>query len=171
MSLQEVIKQIRGGGRTRDHWLFIQGSAEELALSTDCALSRVEIDEDSEDLDEIIPPEFANRGLRSTIDFETVKDCIAYADQLVGAQNDAAAAEVIRYYIRFDSVPQNLGAPDPPSWEETMIKLDREFFESLGPERDGTICRAPECSQGAIQFSAFCARHHFESIKKRPYPF
>lgn len=171
MSLHDVIRQIRSGEGNRNHWLLIHGEAEELGLSTDSVLSRVDVDEDSEDLEEIIPQEFADRGLWSTIEFETVRNCIAWGDRLADGPSDEAAADVIRYYIRFDAFPESLGASDPPSPDVIQEKLDREFFESLGEERSGTHCRASNCSRGAVGFSAFCARHHFESVKRRPCPF
>jgi len=171
MSLRDVIVQIRSGEGNRHQWLLIHGEAEDLGLSTDCVLSRVEVDEDSEDLEEIIPQEFADRGLWSTIEFATVKDCIGHGDRLAGGPNDEAAAEIIRYYIRFDAFPESLSAAEPPSPEIIQERLDREFFDSLGVERPDTHCRAPGCTRGVVEFSAFCARHHFESVKKRTCPF
>jgi hypothetical protein len=172
MSLQEVITKVpnRGGDPHRD-WLLIKGDPADLSLDTDCALAVVGIDEDSEELDEIIPAELQERGLRTTIDYETVKASINWADRLAGQQDDDAAAEMIRYYIQFDSWPDRLGAPDPPSPEEIIARLDREFFDSLGTERDGTTCRREGCTRGAVQFSAFCRIHHFENVKKKPCPF
>src|SRR5690349_337269 len=105
MSLQEVITQVRDHEGNREDWLLIHGDAANLKLTTDCALSRVEIDEDSGDLHEIIPAEYSSRGLRSTIDYQTVQECIQWADNLSGRQDDKAAAEIIRYYLRFDAWP------------------------------------------------------------------
>lgn len=172
MSLRDVITKIRNreGGPNED-WLFISGNAIDLRLDTDCALAAIEIDEDSEDLEEIVPADLRHCGLRSTIDYETVKASIDWADHLAGRQDDSAAADIIRYYIRFDAWPDTLESPDPPPAEEIIARLDLEFFESLGPERERTTCRREGCSQGAVAFSAFCARHHFESIKKKPCPF
>ena len=172
MSLRDVITKIRNReGNPDEDWLLISGDGIDLGLDTDCALALIEIDEDSGDFEEIIPAELQERGLRSTIDYETVKASIDWGDRLAGRQDDVAAAEMIRYYIRFDSWPERLGAPDPPPAEEIIARLDLEFFDSLGPEREGTACRREGCSQGAVAFSAFCARHHFESIKKKPCPF
>lgn len=158
-------------GNPDEDWLLISGDGADLSLDTDCALALIEIDEDSGDYEEIIPSELQERGLHSTIDYETVKDSIDWGDRLAGRQDDAAAAEMIRYYIRFDSWPDRLGAPDPPSPEEIISHLDREFFDSLGHEREGTRCRREGCSRGAVLFSAFCARHHFENIKNKLCPF
>jgi hypothetical protein len=68
MSLQDVITQIRNReGNPDEDWLLIAGEAEDLALETDCALAMIEIDEDSDDLDEIIPAELRERGPWTTI--------------------------------------------------------------------------------------------------------
>ena len=172
MSLRQVITKVRNRqGNPDEDWLFINGDADDLNLDTDCDLGMVEIDEDSEDLDEIIPAEFQARELYSTIDYQTVVDSIEWADRLSGCEDDDAAAEVIRYYIRFDAWPDRLGAPDPPPQDEIIARLDREFFDSLGPEREGTQCRREGCASGAVAYSAFCSRHHFESLKKKPCPF
>jgi hypothetical protein len=171
MSLADVIKQVRADQGHRDDWLLIHGDPAALSLSTDCALSRVEINEDSEDFEEILPAEYVKRGLTSTIDYETLQACVDWAEQLSGTKNDEAAADIIRYYIRFDAWPDTLGAPDPPPIMEVNERLDRKFFDALGPEREGTRCKDPGCPRGTVQFSAFCAAHHFEKIRGKPWPF
>lgn len=172
MSLQDVITKIRNReGNSGAHWLFINGDPDDLGLETDCALGVIEVDEEADPLKEIIPAGFHERGLHSTIEYQTLVDCVEWADRLAGRSDDEAAAEIIRYYLRFDAWPDQLGAPDPPPWEETVARLDREFFDSLGPERAGTTCRRDDCSRGAVTLSAFCARHHFENLKKKPCPF
>lgn len=172
MSLADIITKVRSGeGNPHEDWLLIAGNAGDLKLDTDCALSIIEIDEDSPGLEEIVPRELKERGLTSTIDYQTLRDCIGWADRLAGRSDDAAAAEVIRYYIRFDAWPDRLGATDSPPADEIIDRLDREFFESLGPEREGTKCKRDGCSRGTVAFSAFCAVHHFESVKKKPCPY
>ena len=47
--------------------------------------------------------------------------------------------------------------------------MDREFIESLGPERENVRCAHAGCTQGAIQMSKLCRRHHFEKVAGRPY--
>jgi len=78
---------------------------------------------------------------------------------------------MIRYYIRFDSWPDKLGAPDPPPAHEIIARLDREFYDALGAERPGSQCRKEGCPRGAVQFSAFCRIHQFENVKKKECPF
>ena len=171
MSLADVIRQVRANTGDRDNWLLIHGDPKDLRLATDCALSRVDIDEESEDFEEILPAEYVARGLAPTIDYETLQACVVWADRLSGAHDDEAAAEIIRYYIRFDDCPDTLGAPDPPPVEEVIARLDRKFFDSLGPERDGTQCKNPNCTRGTVPLSAFCAAHHFEKVQGKPCPF
>lgn len=55
--------------------------------------------------------------------------------------------------------------------QEWQRKQDRDFYDSLGPERSEVRCRSSECARGAIAFSVLCRSHHFESIKNRPSPF
>jgi hypothetical protein len=171
MSLAAVIQQVRANVGHRDEWLLIHGDPIHLSLSTDCALSRVEIDEDSEDFDEILPAEYVQRGLVSTIDYETLQQCVNWADQLACQQDDETAARFIRYFLRFGACPNTLGAPDPPTLDERRLESDRNFFEALGPEREGTQCKHWSCARGTVKFSVFCAIHHFESVRKRPCPF
>jgi hypothetical protein len=172
MSLREVIAKVRNGeGNPEEDWLLIHGDAADLGLDTDCALSIVEFDENSDDLLEIIPSELRSRDLHSTIDYLTVKTSIEWADNLAGRQDDNAAADIIRYYIRFDAWPDRLNAPDPPPFDEILRRLDREFAEKLGAEDPSRNCRRNGCNRGVVKLSVFCRRHHFENIRNRPYPF
>jgi hypothetical protein len=54
------------------------------------------------------------------------------------------------------------------AWQQAQ---DREFYDSLGPERSDVRCRADGCARGAVSLSVLCRVHHFGSIKKRPSPF
>ena len=47
--------------------------------------------------------------------------------------------------------------------------LDRRFYEALGTERPEVRCTQPKCSNGAIEQSVFCRKHHFESVMGRAY--
>ncbi|MEK7951486.1 DUF7716 domain-containing protein [Luteolibacter soli] len=169
MTLFQIITAVRAGEGSESQWLLIVGDAKNLSGETECELAKMDFDEDLDE--EVYPPGFKERGLYSTVDYQTLQDCIQWADRLAGCPDEAAACEVIRYYIRFDAWPDRLGAPDPPPWEETQARLDREFYDSLGQERPGTQCRREGCSGGAVVFSAFCRVHQFENVKKRPCPF
>lgn len=168
-TLHDVIRRVRNRQTDQSDWLYISGSTVELSLKTDADLGCPEFDEDADE--DIDPDGYAERGLRSTIDADTVMACIEWADGLAGKEDDTAALDIIRYYIRFDAWPKELNAPDPPPWEETRSRLDREFVDKLGLEDDSKPCRRDGCEHGTVRLSAFCRRHHFENVENRPYPF
>jgi hypothetical protein len=62
----------------------------------------------------------------------------------------------------FEELPRNKAA---------RLRLDREFYEALGPERPDVPCRSPGCGRGAVALSVMCRRHHFEQVMGRPCPF
>jgi hypothetical protein len=169
MTLVQAIQQVRSAHIDRENWLFIANDAVELCPTSDVDFGVIDFDEDSDR--EVFPEGFKERGLYSTIDLQTVEDCIGWADRLVGRTDDLAAADCIRYYIRFDAFPQSIGAPDPPPWKETQARLDREFYDRLGAEDASRPCRSEGCTRGSVQFSVLCRSHHFERIQRRPSPF
>jgi hypothetical protein len=168
-NLRSVIQRFRARDVDEECWLYIAGEPAGLTLDTEADLGVSEFNEETDE--EIEPPGFADRGLRSTIDKGTVDACIDWADRLAGRPDDAAAADIIRYYIRFDAWPETLNAPDPLPEEELRPRLDREFCDKLGPEDSTRKCRREGCSRGRLKLSVLCRRHHFESILGRPYPF
>jgi len=113
MSLLDVINQVRIGQGTEEDWLLIKGYAADLDLQTECVLCPLENDQDV-DFEESIPQEYVARGLQPTIDYEILEACVHRADRLSGGPMAQAACDVIRYYIRFDTWPETLGATDPP---------------------------------------------------------
>lgn len=165
---RSVIQRFRAGQADENCWLYIAGDGRNLTLETDADLGTPEIDETG---DEIHPPGFEERGLWPTIDKQTVDACIEWADRLAGTAADEAAADVIRYYIRFDAWPESLHAPDPPSAGDGLDRIDRDFCDKLGPEDSTRRCRRQGCVRGAVSLSVLCRRHHFETICGRPYPF
>lgn len=168
-NLAAVIKRVRSHQVDKSDWLYIAGDAVDLCLETEADLGCPEFDDDTDE--EVDPDGFAERELWSTIDVDTLEHCIEWADRLSGSQDDHAAADIIRYYIRFDAWPNTLNASDPPPAEEILLNLDREFCDKLGPEDLSRRCRRDGCSRGVVKLSVFCRRHHFESTKKRSYPF
>ncbi len=168
-NLLSVIERVRTNQTDESDWLYIQSPAEKLTLQTEADLGCPESDEDSGQ--EIDPVGFAERRLESTIDVQTLEECITWADRLSGSQDNGAVLNVIRYYIRFDAFPETLNPPDPPSGNEILRRLDREFCAKLGPEDSSKQCRRNECNRGVVNLSVFCRRHHFENVKNRPYPF
>jgi len=168
-NLLAVVKRVRSNQIDESDWLYIAGPAVDLTLQTEADLGCPDFDEDSDE--EIEPAGFPERGLRSTIDVDTLSHCIEWADRLSGAPDDNAALDIIRYYIRFDAWPETLNAPDPPPADEVLRRLDREFSDKLGPEDSSKTCRRDGCERGVVSLSVFCRRHHFENVRKRPYPF
>jgi hypothetical protein len=169
MTLIQAIHRVRASQVNREDWLFIAGDAVALTPNSEVEFGMIEFDEDSDC--EILPEGFEQRGLRSTIDVETVESCIEWADALVGTPDDLAAADSIRYYIRFDAFPKRVGAPDPPPREESQARFDRELYDSLGAEDGANPCRHEGCARGSVRFSVLCRSHHFEGIQQRPCPF
>lgn len=55
--------------------------------------------------------------------------------------------------------------------QRAQLESQREFYESLGPERSDVRCRRETCVRGAVANSVLCRVHHFESIQGRPCPF
>lgn len=168
-TLHDIIRRVRNRHTDESDWLYIAGALVDLSLTTETELGCPEFDEDTDE--EIDPAGYAERGLRSTIDVDTVMQCIEWADRLSGTKDDTAALDIIRYYIRFDAWPETLNAPDPPPPEESLRRLDREFADSLGAEDESKPCRRDGCERGTVKLSVFCRRHHFENIRNRPYPF
>lgn len=167
--LLDVIQRVRNRQTEAKHCLYIFGDPAALTLDTEADLGCPEFDEETND--EIDPPGFSVRGLWSTIDVDTVVHSIEWADRLSGSKDNSSALDIIRYYIRFDAWPETLNAPDPPSQDETLRRLDRAFSDKLGPEDPTKQCRRNGCDRGTVKLSAFCRRHHFENIRNRPYPF
>jgi len=51
------------------------------------------------------------------------------------------------------------------------LRIEREFYDSLGPEDLNCRCRRDGCGRGTVRFSAFCRPHQFENVRKMPCPF
>lgn len=69
------------------------------------------------------------------------------------------------------SADSMLRAADPPPVEDRQRRLDREFYEKLGPEDSSRPCKKDGCQKGAIPNGVLCKRHHFEMIQRRDCPF
>jgi len=63
--------------------------------------------------------------------------------------------------------PDRAHAPETLRRGDVLADLDHQFYESLGAERPNTQCRHNQCDRGTVQYSVFCASHHFESVKGR----
>lgn len=150
-------------GSLDDGWLYFPQS-DSPGLDTVCLL----VTSDEEDTQSIANGlGFPFEGL----DTPTIEDTANAARQFHEQPSDELLLESFLYYWRFDAWLPEPGAPEPPPWEETKLKLDREFFESLGLERSDVSCKSDGCTKGAIQHSVFCLKHHFEMVKKEQCPF
>ncbi len=166
MKLREVFQLAKQRILPRD-WLYLPTDGE-WTLETE----GVFLDLDSEDKDSNEVPLIAKRRrLRETLDDGTIEQVVDWADRLAGREDASARLDVFRYYFRFDAFPDRLEAPDPPPPDEVIRRLDREFYDSLGPEVATPKCRKDGCARGMVKFSLFCRVHHFENIKKKPCPF
>ena len=166
MKLREIFQEAKRKNLPKS-WLYLPI---DVPWSADTEGVFLDWENEEKDADEI--PLTAKQGnLRESLDYATIEDIVDWADRLTGLENESARLEVFLYYFKFDAFPDRLGAPDPPSPEETMRRLDRKFYDLLGDERPGTKCRDAECVRGTVKFSVFCRTHHFEQIKKRPCPF
>lgn len=143
-------------------WLYLP-SSDSPTLHTQCLL--VSGSDESEEVAKEYG--FPQEGL----DTDTIEGTTLRASQLEHPPSDELLLESFIYYWRFDAWLPQIGAPKPPPWEVTKKKLDREFYELLGAERQSVPCRKTGCSRGAISSSVFCRVHHFEMIKKEACPF
>jgi hypothetical protein len=166
MTLREVFHHAKSRTLPKQ-WLYLPADTE-WTLETD----GVFLDGENEEKDVDGVPQVVKRlNLREGLDDATIEDVVDWADRLAGAENDFARLEVFRYYHKHDAFPDRLGAPDPPPADEVIRRLDREFYDSLGAEREDTTCRREGCGRGTTQFSVFCRTHQFEQVKKKPCPF
>ena len=166
LTLREVLRRASTADLP-EGWIYL--ASDTPGLDTECLLLEDAEGECGEDRMPLVAAEqgFPYEGL----DGDTIIDTAECAKQFVDLPTDDLLLESFLYYWRFDSWLPEPGAPEPPPWEETKRKLDREFYESLGDERGDVACREPGCNRGAIHLSIFCRSHHFESVKREPCPF
>jgi len=146
-------------GSLESGWLYL-ASSEDPTLDSFCLIHG---DAEEQEPD----PNFPQGGL----DTQTLEDCAHCARQFEAKPTDDLLLESFTYYWRFDAWLPHPGAPDPPPWEETKARLDREFFDSLGPERSSVHCKEEGCTRGAVEGSVLCRAHHFEMVKHERCPF
>lgn len=77
-----------------------------------------------------------------------------------------------------ERAPWHPGDGRPPMTEAEKAEIDtavlvqdRQFYDSLGQEREEPRCGAPQCARGAVQASLFCRVHQFENAMRKPCPF
>ncbi len=150
-------------------WLYLPGD-QEWGLETRGKL--LNLDEmDSQELDNEGTPLIAIRqNLVESLDNQTIEDIVRGAKQIENPPSDDLLLEVFLYYYKYDAFLPKRGYV-PPSREEVMAKLDRDFFDSLGSESPSEKCRKEGCNRGKVTSSVFCRVHHFEMVKRKPCPF
>lgn len=164
--LREVLRDALEG-TLPDGWLYLPDGP--LAPTTACLLFA---DEGADTDDRGVPLQAVEQGFsREGLDSETVADTARCAQLITDPPSDALLVESFRYYLEHDVFLPRAGAPPPPSPEETGGQVGRDFYDDLGPEREGTGCREEGCTRGTVAFSTRCRIHHFESVLGRACPF
>lgn len=147
-------------------WVYLPDG--EVTIATTCILISDEAYAEADELEQIGHRlGFPREGLHT----QTIEDLCDVAARLTDVPDESVYVEAFRYYWKFDAYLPALNAPDPPSLDVVLQELDREFYNSLGEERTGTNCRREGCERGAVDMSAFCRKHHFEMVRKRPCPY
>lgn len=78
-------------------------------MTTEVGFGQVEINEDDDDnIYEVYPKIFVERGFETSIDEISRQDYIHWADKLSGSADNQVAIKVLEYYLEFDSVPDTL---------------------------------------------------------------
>lgn len=68
---------------------------------------------------------------------------------------------------RFHDVVARKAEPSPSQQHQR----DLDFYDGLGSEDAQRPCEKDGCRRGAVRYSVFCRRHHFEQIEHRECPF
>ncbi len=165
--LIEILKRASNG--LDEGWLYLPENEKWCASTTgliidDDRLTDSEVDEHDEP---IIAKE---NGLISTLDSGTIESIVASVKSLDSEVTDDLLLESFLYYYEYDAFLPYPGFKSLPP-EEHQRKLDRDFYDCLGVEREEVHCKNATCHRGAVKGSVFCKIHHFEMIQKKPCPF
>lgn len=156
--------------RLSDGWAFLP-ETEELRSETPCLFVDDVLGEPERN-ERGIPLIAIHRGFpREGLDSSDIQATVQWAEHLASEPSDALLLESFAYYLKHDAFLPAPGAPPPPPADESMHRLDRDFYDALGSERSDTPYRSDGCRRGAIHQSIFCRPHHFESVKRKPCPF
>lgn len=157
-----------GNGELPRGWLcLVEG---ETTPQTQCALL---VDTEDDELEEVAP----KLGYPTlSLDTDTLEDVFHGAARLAENPSDDQLLRAFIHYCDHDAFIVDIDAPAPPPLTKRQIadwqkNLDRQFYETLGPERELVRCHTVGCQRGAISLSVFCRPHHFESVKGKPSPF
>lgn len=166
-ALREILHRARTG--LKGGWLFLP-KAEHWYLDTQgIIIDTTELPESEVDEDGYTT--FAkDNALLMTLETAMIEDIVSYAGTIEPVPSDELLLESFIYYYEHDAFLPSPGY-QPPSREDAMLKMDRDFYNLLGAERADVQCRHQSCLCGAIKGSVFCRSHHFEMIQKKPCPF
>jgi len=115
--------------------------------------------------------EASARDYAAMVDDGTLLSITVDAQDRLDVDSPEGLVEALVYYVRFDALLPEVGAPEPPAVSAAQLQRDRAFYDTLGPEWTDIPCRFPRCRRGAVANSVFCRAHHFEQIVGRPCPF
>ena len=93
-------------------------------------------------------------GLMPTLDSATIESIATVAKHLEYDLSDDLLLESFLYYFEYDAFLPHPGFR-PPSPEVAQKKMDKEFFDCLGPERLDVQCKSESCQRGAVTGSVF----------------
>ncbi|WP_211826702.1 DUF7716 domain-containing protein [Kistimonas asteriae] len=126
---------------------------------------------DSHDVDQDDEPIFAKQqGLAATLESRTVEDIVASATALESPASVDLLVEAFNYYFEFDSFLPERGHI-PLSRDEWRHKVNRDFYDALGPESLNKKCHIESCERGKITGSLRCKVHHYGMVRNKPCPF
>lgn len=98
--------------------------------------------------------------------------CSVSENKFRGAGDETKLEEILKIFLDW-AKSQNeswLKPPEQLSDEEQEFLEDKNFLNLLGEEIGTELCKAEACTHQRIKSSVMCRRHHFEMIKKRPFP-
>lgn len=75
------------------------------------------------------------------------------------------------YYIKTDNIEEWLKKSLDLTGTLRTHGEDYQFYKGLWPEDGPQKCQEENCKRLKIKLSAFCVKHHFESVTKRWCPF
>ena len=170
LEMEPLIKILkRADGQLEEGWLYLP---ENEVWNVDTLGQIIDVDMLTEsEVDENDEPLIAQeKGLISTIDAGTIENIVSFAKNLDNEFSDDLLLESFLYYYNYDAFLPSPGfKPHPP--EDHQRKIDRDFYDSLGVEREEVECKKEQCQRGAIKGSVFCKIHHFEMIQNKTCPF
>lgn len=160
---------MRASKGLEEGWLYLP---EGKTWSADVEGIIIDIDEldDSEVGEDDEPIVAKEKGLICTLDSATIEDIVLAAKDLKPALSKGLLLESFQYYYDNDAFLPELGFKPLPN-DQLLQKMDRDFYDCLGSEREEVKCKNDVCERGAIEGSVYCKIHHFEMMQKKPCPF